>query len=657
MSEAKTFKVTLVKSLIGRKQNHIASARGLGLRKINHTVEVVDTPENRGMANKIYYMVKIEAGSKSAPKRLGRGIGSGFGKTSGKGHKGQKARSGGYHKVGFEGGQMPLQRRLPKFGFTSPTKRFAAEVRLHELNNVDADVVTIDVLKDLGLIRKDIKSVKVIASGEITKAVSLQGIACTKGAKEAIEKAGGTGELRSRLIFVVIAILVFRLGVYIPIPNIDPTKLVEIISKQSSSGTGGLMSMFNMFSGGALTQMSIFALGVMPYISASIIFQMLSAVYPKFIELKKEGESGQKKITQYTRYLTLALSLVQSLGIVAFVLHQDGLVTTNNMGLFYLTTVVSVTTGSMFLMWLGEQISERGVGNGISLLIFSGIVANLPFEISNTLSQANQHVISYLSVWVLLILLLLVIAFVVFMESAQRKITVNYAKRQQGRKMYAAQTSHLPLKLNMAGVIPAIFASSILMVPGVLFGWLSSYGSLNWMADVSEMLQPGSILYTVVFAATIIFFCFFYTSLVFNPKETADNLKKSGAYISGVRPGEQTAKYIDAVMTRLTLVGSLYITAICLLPIFVVKFFASGLSFTFGGTSLLIVVVVMMDFMAQVRSHMMSTQYDSLLKKANRNIMKVRASVKKMCRNCKVIKRNRVVRVICTDPRHKQRQG
>ncbi|EOA47782.1 preprotein translocase subunit SecY [Francisella tularensis subsp. tularensis 1378] len=428
--------------------------------------------------------------------------------------------------------------------------------------------------------------------------------------------SGTTGELKSRLIFVVIAILVFRLGVYIPIPNIDPTKLVEIISNQHSS-TGGLMSMFNMFSGGALTQMSIFALGVMPYISASIIFQMLSAVYPKFIELKKEGESGQKKITQYTRYLTLALAIVQSFGIVAFVLHQDGLVTTNNMALFYLTTIVSVTTGSMFLMWLGEQITERGVGNGISLLIFSGIVANLPFEISNTLSQANQHVISYLSVWVLLILLLLVIAFVVFMESAQRKITVNYAKRQQGRKMFAAQTSHLPLKLNMAGVIPAIFASSILMVPGVLLGWLSNYNSLSWLADVAEMLQPGSIVYTVVFAATIIFFCFFYTSLVLSPKETADNLKKSGAYISGVRPGEQTAKYIDAVMTRLTLVGSLYITAICLLPIFVVKFFAQGLSFTFGGTSLLIVVVVMMDFMAQVRSHMMSTQYDSLLKKAN----------------------------------------
>ena len=432
------------------------------------------------------------------------------------------------------------------------------------------------------------------------------------------KSATGTNELRSRLIFVVIAILVFRLGVYIPIPNIDAAKLVQILSSQNSSG-GGLINMFNMFSGGALVKMSIFALGVIPYISSSIIFQMLSAVYPRFIELKKEGESGQKKITQYTRYLTLILAMVQSFGIAIFVSSQNGLVTTDNMLLFYITTIISVTTGSVFLMWLGEQITERGIGNGVSLLIFSGIVANLPFEISTTLSQANQHVISYLSVWVLLILLILVIAFVVFMESAQRKITVNYAKRQQGRKMYGAQTSHLPLKLNMAGVIPAIFASAILMVPGVLFGWLSNYSSLSWLSDVAVMLQPGTIVYTVVFAATIIFFCFFYTSLVFNPKETADNLKKSGAYISGVRPGEQTAKYIDAVMTRLTLVGSLYITAICLLPIFVVKFFAQGLSFTFGGTSLLIVVVVIMDFMAQVRSHMMSTQYDSLLKKANLN--------------------------------------
>lgn len=422
-------------------------------------------------------------------------------------------------------------------------------------------------------------------------------------------------ELKSRLIFVILSIIVFRLGVYIPIPSIDSTKLVHIISNHSPSDS--LMFMFNMFSGGALTQMSIFALGVMPYISASIIFQMLSAVHPKFIDLKKEGEFGQKRITQYTRYLTLVLSVVQSFGIVAYVLQQDELVTIKSIPLFYLTTIVSVTTGSIFLMWLGEHITEKGVGNGISLLIFSGIVANLPFEILNTLYQAKQHIISYISVWFLLFLLLFVITFVVFIESAQRKITVNYANRQQGRKMYTIQTSHLPLKLNMAGVIPAIFASSMLMVPGVLCSWLSSYKYLHWLADITALLQPGSLVYTVVFAATIIFFCFVYTSLVFNSKETADNLKKSGAYISGVRPGEQTAKYIDLVITRLTLVGSLYITAMCLLPIFVMKFFAQDLSFTFGGTSLLIVVVVMMDFMTQVRSHMMSNQYDSLLKKAN----------------------------------------
>lgn len=426
----------------------------------------------------------------------------------------------------------------------------------------------------------------------------------------------GSGELKSRLIFVILSILVFRIGVYIPIPGINSDQLVKIMTNQSSQ-SGGLLSMFNMFSGGALTQMSIFALGVMPYISASIIIQMLSAVYAPLMELKKEGESGQKKITQYTRYLTLALALVQSVGIVAYTLHQPNLVSTNSISLFYLTTIVSVTTGSMFLMWLGEQMTERGIGNGISLLIFSGIVANLPFEIGNTISQANSHIISYWVVWLLIVLLFFVVAFVVFVESAQRKITVNYAKRQQGRKMFSAQTSHLPLKLNMAGVIPAIFASTILMVPGVLFGWLANYSSLSWLSGVSDALQPGSIIYTIIFGATIIFFCFFYTSLVFNPKETAENLKKSGAYISGVRPGEQTAKYIGSVMKRLTLVGSLYIAFICLLPIFVMNFFAQGLSFSFGGTSLLIVVVVMMDFMAQIRSHLMSTQYDSLLKKTN----------------------------------------
>ena len=415
---------------------------------------------------------------------------------------------------------------------------------------------------------------------------------------------------------MLLGIIVFRLGVYIPIPYIDAEQLAKLMSAASAGGNG-LMSMFNMFSGGALEKLSIFALGVMPYISASIIFQMMSAVSPKLMELKKEGESGQKKITQYTRYATLGLALVQSFGIALYTFNQPGLVDTDSRFLFYFSAIVSMTTGSMFLMWLGEQMTERGIGNGISLLIFSGIVANLPFEVSTTISQANQGAISYLTVWVLLIMLLAVVAFVVFVERAQRRITVNYAKRQQGRKMYAPQTSHLPLKLNMAGVIPPIFASSILMVPGMLSNWFASSSSLGWLGSIGEALQPGSLLYTLIFAAAIIFFCFFYTALVFNPKETADNLKKSGAFISGVRPGEQTAKYIDSVMSKLTLVGSLYITAICFTANFIMNFFGHGLSFTFGGTSLLIVVVVIMDFMAQVQSHMMSTQYDSLLKKAN----------------------------------------
>ena len=431
-----------------------------------------------------------------------------------------------------------------------------------------------------------------------------------------LKKGGGLKELRQRLLFVLIGILVFRLGVYIPIPYIDASQLSKLMSAQYAGGNG-LLSMFNMFSGGALEKLSIFALGVMPYISASIIIQMMSAVSPKLMELKKEGESGQKKITQYTRYVTLALALVQSFGIAVYTFNQPGLVDIDSRFLFYFAAIISMTTGSIFLMWLGEQMTERGIGNGISLLIFSGIVANLPFEISTTISQANQGVISYLTIWVLLIILLAVIAFVVFVERAQRRITVNYAKRQQGRKMMAPQTSHLPLKLNMAGVIPPIFASSILMVPGMLSNWFASSPSLGWLVEVGEALQPGSLLYTLIFAAAIIFFCFFYTALVFNPKETADNLKRSGAFITGVRPGEQTAKYIDSVMSKLTLIGSMYITAICLSPIFVMNFFGHGLSFTFGGTSLLIVVVVIMDFMAQVQSHMMSTQYDSLLKKAN----------------------------------------
>ena len=430
------------------------------------------------------------------------------------------------------------------------------------------------------------------------------------------KQESGMHELRKRIVFIIISIIIFRLGVYIPVPYIDSQQLLQLVNNNQSA-SNGLLGMFNMFSGGALTRMSIFALGVMPYISASIIFQMLSAVSPKLIELKKEGEAGQKKINQYTRYATLGLAIIQAFGIAVYTFSQPNLVLTDSKMLFFTVSVISMVTGSMFLMWLGEQMTERGVGNGISLLIFSGIVANLPFEIGTTISQANQGQISYLTLWALLVLLLAVVAFVVFVERAQRRITVNYAKRQQGRKMFGAQTSHLPLKINMAGVIPPIFASSILMVPGVLSTWFASSRSFGWLATIGDVLQPGSLLYTMIFAAAIIFFCFFYTALVFNPKETADNLKKSGAYISGLRPGEQTAKYIDAVMSKLTLIGSIYITAVSLLPIFVLKFFSQGLSFTFGGTSLLIVVVVVMDLMSQIQSHMMSTQYNSLLNKAN----------------------------------------
>ena len=431
-----------------------------------------------------------------------------------------------------------------------------------------------------------------------------------------LNKKGGLKELVARIIFVLLGIIVFRFGVYIPIPYIDTVQLNKLISAQRM-GENGLLQMFNMFSGGALEKLSIFALGVMPYISASIIFQMATAISPKLIELKKEGELGQKKITQYTRYTTLFLAIIQSFGIALYTFNQPELVGISSKFLFYSAAIISMSTGSLFLMWLGEQMTERGIGNGISLLIFSGIVANLPFEVSMTISQANQGIISYFSVWVLLIIMIAVIAFVIFVELAQRRITVNYAKRQQGRKIFSPQTSHLPLKLNIAGVIPPIFASSILMVPGMLSNWFASSNSWSWLTWIGDALQPGSMAYTIIFSVAIIFFCFFYASLVFNPKETADNLKKSGAFISGVRPGKQTAKYIDSVMNKLTLVGSIYITAICLLPIFIMNFFGHGLSFTFGGTSLLIVVVVIMDFMAQMQSYMMSTQYDSLLKKAN----------------------------------------
>jgi len=417
-------------------------------------------------------------------------------------------------------------------------------------------------------------------------------------------------ELKSRLLFVIGALVVFRLGTFIPVPGIDPDTLARLFESQSD----GILGMFNMFSGGALSRFSLFALGIMPYISASIIMQLLTVVSPKLEQLKKEGESGRRQITKYTRYGTLVLATFQALGISIALEGQAGLVIDPGM-MFRFTAVVTLVSGTMFLMWLGEQITERGIGNGISIIIFAGIVAGLPSAIGGTLELARTGTFHPLFVLFLIIAVVLVTAFVVFVERGQRKITVNYAKRQVGRKVFGGQTSHLPLKLNMAGVIPPIFASSIILFPATMAGWFGSSESMTWLKDIGATLSPGQPLYILLFATAIIFFCFFYTALVFNPKETADNLKKSGAFVPGIRPGDQTARYIDRIMGRLTLAGALYITAVCLLPEFLILSY--NVPFYFGGTSLLIIVVVTMDFMAQVQSHLMSNQYESLLKKAN----------------------------------------
>jgi preprotein translocase subunit SecY len=422
---------------------------------------------------------------------------------------------------------------------------------------------------------------------------------------------GGLAELKSRLFFVLGAILIFRAGSFVPIPGIDAAVLADLFDQQK----GTIIELFNMFSGGALSRASILALGIMPYISASIIVQLLTVVHPALAELKKEGEAGRRKISQYTRYGTLVLATFQAIGIATGLPSMiPGLVHNPGLG-FYFVAVVSLVTGTMFLMWLGEQVTERGIGNGISLIIFTGIVAGLPPAIGQTVEQARQGELHVLLLLLIAVISFAVIYFVVFMERGQRRIVVNYAKRQQGRRVFAAQSTHLPLKINMAGVIPAIFASSIILFPGTLAQWFGQSENLGWLSDISLALSPGQPLYVMLYAAAIIFFCFFYTALVFNPRETADNLKKSGAFVPGIRPGEQTAKYIDKVMTRLTLAGALYITFICLIPEFMM--IAWNVRFYFGGTSLLIVVVVIMDFMAQVQTHLMSQQYESVLKKAN----------------------------------------
>lgn len=429
-------------------------------------------------------------------------------------------------------------------------------------------------------------------------------------ATSSVGSAGKYSDLKQRLLFVLGALIVYRIGAHIPVPGIDPTVLAELFKSQQ----GGILGMFNMFSGGALSRFTVFALGIMPYISASIIMQLMTVVSPQLEQLKKEGEAGRKKITQYTRYGTVALALFQGIGIAIALEAQPGLVIDPSL-MFRVTTVITLVTGTLFLMWVGEQITERGIGNGISIIIFAGIVAGLPSAIGGTLELTRTGAFSIPLVIMLFIASIAVTGFVVFVERGQRKILVNYAKRQVGRQIVGGQSSHLPLKLNMAGVIPPIFASSIILFPATLAGWFGSSENMSWLKDVGSTLSPGQPLYVMFYATAIIFFCFFYTALVFNPKETADNLKKSGAFVPGIRPGDQTAKYIDRIMARLTLAGAIYITLVCLLPEFlIVKW---NVPFYFGGTSLLIIVVVTMDFMTQVQSYLMSHQYESLLKKAN----------------------------------------
>jgi len=425
-----------------------------------------------------------------------------------------------------------------------------------------------------------------------------------------LAKTGKFGDLRRRLVFLLLALVVYRLGAHIPVPGINPQQLQALFEGQQ----GGILNLFNMFSGGALSRFTVFALGIMPYISASIIMQLMSYVVPTLEALKKEGESGRRKITQYTRYGTLLLAVFQSLGIALALEGSAGLVITPGFG-FRVTAVVSLVAGTMFLMWLGEQITERGLGNGISILIFGGIAAGLPSAIGGLFELVRTGAMSIIASLFIIAVVIGVTFAVVFVERGQRKILVNYAKRQVGNKVYGGQSSHLPLKLNMSGVIPPIFASSIILLPATIVGWFATGEGLRWLKDISSALSPGQPIYVLLYAAMIVFFCFFYTALVFNSRETADNLKKSGAFIPGIRPGEQTARHIDRILSRLTLAGAIYITAVCLLPEFLVLKY--NVPFYFGGTSLLIIVVVTMDFWAQVQSYVMSQQYESLLKKAN----------------------------------------
>jgi len=428
-------------------------------------------------------------------------------------------------------------------------------------------------------------------------------------------RSSGLQELKARLLFLIGAILVYRLGAHIPVPGLDPVKLANYFNSQQNT----IFGLFNMFSGGALSRVTVFAIGIMPYISASIMIQLFSTVSPHLEQLKKEGETGKRRLNQYTRYLTLVLSLFQSMGMARWLVGQH-IAISADVG-FYFTAVVTLSTGTMFLMWLGEQITERGIGNGISMIIFSGIVSSLPSALASLFQQVREGQMQGLTLLLIALVVLAVTGFVVFVERGQRRILVHYAQRTQGKRVYAAQTSHLPLKINMAGVIPPIFASSIILLPATLAQFFGHGKGMGWLADIGMMLSPGQPMYLLVYAVAIIFFAFFYTALVFNPKDTAENLKKSGAYIPGIRPGEQTTRYVDKIMTRLTFIGAVYLVLVCLLP--QIMMYAWHVPFYFGGTSLLIIVVVIMDFVAQVQAHFMTQQYDSLMKKAKLKGIKV----------------------------------
>jgi preprotein translocase subunit SecY len=425
----------------------------------------------------------------------------------------------------------------------------------------------------------------------------------------AIGEASRFSDLRKRLLFLIGALIVYRIGTFIPVPGIDPEALARFFEQQQ----GTILSVFNMFSGGALERLSIFALGIMPYISASIIMQMMAVVVPSLAQLKKEGEAGRRKITQYTRYGTVGLATFQSIG-AAIAFQNQGVVIAPGPQ-FVFTAAVTLVTGTIFLMWLGEQVTERGIGNGISMIILASIIAGLPSAIGGTLELVRTGEMAAPLAIFLFVLILAVTCFVCFVERGQRRIAVHYAKRQQGRKMYAGSTSHLPFKLNMSGVIPPIFASSLILFPATIAQWFGTSEGFGWLQQLAQGLSPGQPIYVMFYGGLIIFFCFFYTALVFNSRETADNLKKSGAFIPGIRPGQQTGEYIDTVLTRLTFWGAIYVTAVCLMPEFMIMY--ANVPFYFGGTSLLIIVVVVMDFMAQLQAHMMSHQYDSMLKKAN----------------------------------------